>query len=87
MVEGPDERLSFVAVGTIYDNVADVWCDLERLEGEFQSDGSGIGCSRSDMESEDVSRWGRFDGDLVGVARPHGLGDGHGDVSVETEEQ
>ena len=41
LVEGPDERLSFVAVGTIYDNVADVWCDLERLEGEFQSDGSG----------------------------------------------
>ena len=48
---------------------------------------AGIGCSRSDMESEDVSRWGRFDGDLVGVARPDCLGYSNGDVKVETEEQ
>ena len=39
------------------------------------------------MESENVSRWGWSDCDLVGVARPHGLGDSSGDVSVVTKEQ
>ena len=29
-MEGPDERLSLVAVGAIYDNVAEAWCDLAR---------------------------------------------------------
>ena len=68
LVEWPDERLSFVGVGTIGDNVAEAWRDLVRLQDELQSDGSGVGCSRSDVDSEDVSRWGWFDSDLVWVA-------------------